>query len=547
MLDHEAMDAQQEYEVIELTSRDGKHKRKVGMCAVLSDDPKLYEQFKAPGAFGGATLTDPWEALKKYKDILENDEKCDLVVPLQHLYVPDDHRTCREFDFPVVLSGHDHHRVDEVVDGTRLLKPGMNAVYSTVLEILWKSPEQTKPIIRARFVKNSDWEPEPVLEEECERAYEALAPLRNTELARVPPTFEPLSSGNARGSTCTMGKYICSLIKSALNVRLRKRTHEADAVILMGGNIRGNIDEYPKGSFFSLESLEAEIKADEVIAVVKMPGWLLAAGIEATHGGEPIPGWMQYDQGIRQDFSVSPPKVTHVAGQPLDPDRIYRVATKISDLTNGQSQPLTDYFLEHPEELPPKGAYINIHSELMSYFARNLWRRLWDATTIRDETGECLIEECSPESRLALFDRDGDGVVTVEDVQVALHDFLGYSVDERELTMAEFVHSIADTVGDGEVTLEDFGTFPGLTSSLFGLFFFFCSSLSNSNFLSDPHSLFSIEVFCDEIAEVYRNDEWRLAYKKSGPVMGIDRKVFDQVVEQVSDLENLPDLAERSH
>ena len=344
-----------------------------------------------------------------------------------------------------------------------------------------------------------------------------------------------------------MGKYICSLIKSALNVRLRKRTHEADAVILMGGNIRGNIDEYPKGSFFSLESLEAEIKADEVIAVVKMPGWLLAAGIEATHGGEPIPGWMQYDQGIRQDFSVSPPKVTHVAGQPLDPDRIYRVATKISDLTNGQSQPLTDYFLEHPEELPPKGAYINIHSELMSYFARNLWRRLWDATTIRDETGECLIEECSPESRLALFDRDGDGVVTVEDVQVALHDFLGYSVDERELTMAEFVHSIADTVGDGEVTLEDFGTFPGLTSSLFGLFFFFCSSLSNSNFLSDPHSLFSIEVFCDEIAEVYRNDEWRLAYKKSGPVMGIDRKVFDQVVEQVSDLENLPDLAERSH
>ena len=211
----------------------------------------------------------------------------------KHLYVPDDHKTCREFDFPVVLSGHDHHRVDEVVEGTRLLKPGMNAVYSTVLEILWKSPTQEKPTIRARFVKNSDWEAEPVLEEECERAYDALAPLRKTELSRVPPTFEPLSSGNARGEVCTMGKYICSLIKSALNVRLRRRNYMADAVILMGGNIRGNIDEYPKGSYFSLESLEAEIKADEVIAVVKMPGWLLAAGIEATHAGDPIPGWMQ--------------------------------------------------------------------------------------------------------------------------------------------------------------------------------------------------------------------------------------------------------------
>ena len=46
-----------------------------------------------------------------------------LVVPLQHTYVPDDHKTCREFDVPLVLSGHDHHRVDEVVAGTRLLKP----------------------------------------------------------------------------------------------------------------------------------------------------------------------------------------------------------------------------------------------------------------------------------------------------------------------------------------------------------------------------------------------------------------------------------------
>jgi 2',3'-cyclic-nucleotide 2'-phosphodiesterase (5'-nucleotidase family) len=243
MVDHEAMAYQQEYDVIELTSRDGQHQRKVGLCAVLSDDPKLYEQFKDPGAFGGATITNPWQALKKYKELLENEKACDIVVPLEHLYVPDDHKTCQDFDFPVVLSGHDHHRVDEVVHGSRLLKPGMNAVYSTVLEILWKTPAQEKPTIRARFVKSADWEPDPIMEVENERAYDALAPLRNTELARVPPTFEPLSSGNSRGSVCTMGKYMCSLIKSAINGRARKRTKQADAVLLMGGNIRGNVDE----------------------------------------------------------------------------------------------------------------------------------------------------------------------------------------------------------------------------------------------------------------------------------------------------------------
>jgi 2',3'-cyclic-nucleotide 2'-phosphodiesterase (5'-nucleotidase family) len=201
------MESQLEHDVIQLESpnRAGGHTRKVGLCAVLSNDPDLYSHFKPPGAFGGATITDPWQALRKYKDILEKDKSCDMVLPLTHLYVPDDHKTCREFDFPVILSGHDHHRVDEVVDGTRLLKPGMNAIYATVLDISWKDATSSQPEIRARFVKCADWEPDPVLDQENERAYDALIPLRNTELARVPSTFEPLSSGNARGSVCTMG------------------------------------------------------------------------------------------------------------------------------------------------------------------------------------------------------------------------------------------------------------------------------------------------------------------------------------------------------
>ena len=48
---------------------------------------------------------------------------------------------------------------------------------------------------------------------ECRRAYDALLPLRNTELARVPVSFSPLSSVNSRGAVTTMGKYILSLIK----------------------------------------------------------------------------------------------------------------------------------------------------------------------------------------------------------------------------------------------------------------------------------------------------------------------------------------------
>lgn len=35
--------------------------------------------------------------------------------------------TCKRFDFPVIFSGHDHHVVDRVVSGSRLVKPGADA------------------------------------------------------------------------------------------------------------------------------------------------------------------------------------------------------------------------------------------------------------------------------------------------------------------------------------------------------------------------------------------------------------------------------------
>jgi len=493
MLDHEAMESQKEFDVIELCSPDGSNSRKVGLVAVLSDDPKLYEHFAPPGAFGGATITDPWEALKKYKALLEGPTyNCDVILPLQHLYVQDDYKTCEMFDFPVVLSGHDHHRVDDVRCGTRLLKPGMNAVYATVLEISWESANTGKaPKIRARFVPTMDWTPDPILARECERAYDALAPLRNTELARIPSTFEPLSSSGSREKVCTMGKYICTLIRSSLNVTRRQRRHRVDAVLLMGGNIRGNAD-YPPNSYFSLEALEAEIKSDETIGVVQIPGWLLAEGIQATHAGDPIPGWMQYDNGIVENYEVSPPVITHVAGEPIQLDKTYRVATKIGDLTNGQSPPLAEYFLDHPEALPPKGAYVNIHAELMGYFARNLWRKLWDATTERIDPAIIHTDEEARE-RLKILNKSITGVLTVDEIQAALNELLGYSVDDREKTLAEFVHSFADTSGDGTVSLLD------------------------------------MEVFCEEMAELYERDRWRLAFgRTSAPNLDALSKVERQ-------------------
>lgn len=516
MQSHDMMAYQVPYHIVEVESADGTNVRKIGLVAVLSNDPKLYAHFKPPGAFGGAAIDDPWETLRKYKKFLEEEEGCDLVLPLEHLYVPEDHITCREFNFPVILSGHDHHRVDEIVDGTRLIKPGMDGAYATVLEVIYDNADQNgaEPRIRSRFVKTSTFKPCPVLKEQTDSAYDVLLPLRNTELVRVPSRFEPLSSVNARGAVTTMGQFICTLIKDSLNQQIQQRDGEQsiDACILMGGNIRGGEDYSANCSFFSLEMLEAEIKADEIVGIVPIPGHILAAGIESTHAGDPCPGWFQYDEGIVEeptpDGSV---RVTTVAGKPIELEKIYIVATKISDLGNSQSPPFKEYFSEHPELLPSKHAYFNIQTELMGFFARALFRKLWDAVGKEIQTtmkkvlsspsllaaaatdGEITkspsllaaaadaipdsfvlppaavaeVIEDSPDVlnrvesglRLDVLDQAGDGVVSIDEIHSALRDLLGLSVHEENKTLARYVHAYADVTGNGVVTTEDFEHF----------------------------------------------------------------------------------------
>lgn len=167
-------------------------------------------------------------------------------------------------------------------------------------------------------------------------------------------------------------------------------------------------------------------------------------------------------------------------------------------------------YTEHPEALPAKGAYVNIYAELMSFFSRNLWRKIWEAITpavIAEEQGtniedldldltsldELCTEDsnCLPERRLAILDNDGSGEVTVEDIHHALSDILQLSVDTTgtETSLAEFVHSFADIDSDGVVTLDD------------------------------------LENFCDEIPKIYESQKWRLAFPRP-------EKIVEEIIEE---------------
>jgi Ca2+-binding EF-hand superfamily protein len=87
-------------------------------------------------------------------------------------------------------------------------------------------------------------------------------------------------------------------------------------------------------------------------------------------------------------------------------------------------------------------------------------------------------DECSINERLDALDISGDGTISVEEIQTALRDRLGYSVDDREKSLAEFVHAFADMTGDGQVTRKD------------------------------------LELFCQDLDDLYKRDQWRLGPNK---------------------------------
>lgn len=442
MQDHESMKGtkcQKDAEIIEVASADGTNKRKIGMIGILSNSPSLYR----PNAFGGATIEDPWETMQKYKDKLEEDDGVDVVIPLCHLYEPQDERTCKEFDFPLILSGHDHHVVDRTVDDTRLLKPGLDAHKAWMIDVYWPSAASGKrPKIRAELLTVKDWPADPALVEVAEKAYSVLDPLRKTQLAKIPHSYRPLSSFNARGCRTSMGTYLLSRIRDALNMETPPGGElHCDSAMLKGGNVRGGKD-YSDDEHLTLEVLQSELEETKEIVIVPVPGFVLRVGLRETWES-PNPGWMQFDDGVIVDDQGF---VTHIGGAPLDLAKSYKVAS-IRDFWRKRDAPtIGAYFELHPELLPEPDAGTPMHALLIRFFAVAIWARIWKALDVVHGNGTCDAEA------FKRMDINGDGMISKEDIKSAVKNIAGLETFAAEDTVVDqmFQEVAAFEGGGGE-------------------------------------------------------------------------------------------------
>jgi 2',3'-cyclic-nucleotide 2'-phosphodiesterase (5'-nucleotidase family)/Ca2+-binding EF-hand superfamily protein len=444
MQSHEMFEKYQKaFDIITVTSPDGSNSKRIGLIGVLSNTPALYRK----NAFGGAVIEDPYEAMAKYKRILEEEHKVDLVIPLCHLYEPQDEVTCARFDFPIILSGHDHHTVDRMVDKTRLLKAGADANYAIVLDISWGPDPSVPPSIESRHVNVLDYPPDQELQERVRKSYSILDHLRKTEVCVIPERFRPFTSVGSRSHRCTAATFLWSALRDAFNANDKADHHPTvDCVLLAGGDLRGG-KEYPADSYFSLEDLKSEIQEQYQAVIVEIPGDVLEKGIMSSHVGS-NPGWIQYDDKVEIDEDAG--RIIRIGGQPFDRERFYRIATSRWDICEEDSAKPAwfEYFKQHPEAIPPPDHEWPVFAILLSYFANHVWKQVWKSLDVNHDG------KISPEE-LRAIDTDGDSRISKQELAIAMQK-LGFEVDPEEIGFVDCImHVAGDDNNDGYLSLDE--------------------------------------------------------------------------------------------
>ena len=251
----------------------------------------------------------------------------DIVIALTHLDLAEDRALARSAGIDIILGGHEHDPIMLYEGGALILKAGTDARYLAVADIVLEKRESRG---RVRVSMRPEWKlvstagitPDPDIAALVKTYEDAL----DAELdVAVGTTSVELDSRRAtvRTRESTMGNLIADAIREGVG---------ADIALTNGGGIRGD-RTYPAGVTVTRKDVLTELPFGNVAVLIELTGAQLLAAlengvsrVEDTAGRFPQVSGLSFafDAGREPGERVSE---VRIGGQPLDPARIYRVAT----------------------------------------------------------------------------------------------------------------------------------------------------------------------------------------------------------------------------
>lgn len=295
---------------------------KIGLFGLLAPETDV---LASPGP--DITFASPIETAQTAVAQLR-EQGADLIVALTHLNLAVDQELARSVEgIALILGGHDHNPITIAEGDTLIVKAGYDAHHLAAVDlvvdrVMERDQEVVEAIPSWRYVSTAGVAPHP----EVQGVVDLYEQLLDDELGvAVGTTTVELDS--RRDTVRTTESNFANLIADAL-----RETVGADVAIANGGGIRGD-RVYDAGAVLTRKDILSELPFGNVTVLIELSG---ADLLEALENGvsevEDKAGRFPQVSGMTFTYDAAAPAGSRiveveVAGEPLDPNRTYTVAT----------------------------------------------------------------------------------------------------------------------------------------------------------------------------------------------------------------------------
>ncbi len=253
----------------------------------------------------------------------------DVIVAFTHEDFADDRELARTVEsIDLILGGHDHNPITFDERGVLIVKAGYDAHYLAAIDLVVARVKRgDREVVEVvpeswRYLSTAGVEPDPKIQPVVAR-YEA----KLDEELSVPVGTATVTLDTRRSTVRTAESNFGDLIADAMRAGMG-----ADLALMNGGSIRGD-RTYAPGTVLTRKNILMELPFGNVVVLIELSGADLLAALEnGVSQIEDAAGRFPQVSGLTFTFDPTRPAgsrivAVEVGGQPLDKERMYKVAT----------------------------------------------------------------------------------------------------------------------------------------------------------------------------------------------------------------------------